>query len=279
MNWMTILLYCFLYAGVLLFLGGCVVRAVRYAREPIHLRWEIHPVPHGRASELKVMIPEILFLKGLWEFNRAMWYVSFPFHFGLYLLVAAAALILFSIPAAGWAILHQAYAAAGVIGLWLALWGALGLLARRLATRELRTYTTAGDVLNLVFFAATFALLLAGHAWRPANSPGPLAILRGAATWDTALKPPALLTAGLMAGGALLAYIPMTHMSHFIAKYFTYHAVRWDARANVPGGTLEKRMAQHLMYRPAWAAPHVQAGGARTWAEIAATNPAQGGRK
>ena len=25
-----------------------------------------------------------------------------------------------------------------------------------------------------------------------------------------------------------LAYIPLTHMSHFVGKYFTYHAVRWD---------------------------------------------------
>jgi len=36
---MTIALYCVLYAGALVFVAGCVVRAVSYARQPIHLRW------------------------------------------------------------------------------------------------------------------------------------------------------------------------------------------------------------------------------------------------
>jgi hypothetical protein len=67
----------------------------------------------------------------------------------------------------------------------------------------------------------------------------------------------------------------MTHMSHFIAKYFTYHSVRWDERANVRGGSIEKRMAGYLMYRPTWSAPHIGAGD-RTWAEIATSNPAKG---
>jgi hypothetical protein len=49
----TLVLYCLLYAGGILFLAGCVVRAARYAREPIHLRWEIYPVPHGRRGELR----------------------------------------------------------------------------------------------------------------------------------------------------------------------------------------------------------------------------------
>src|SRR5271165_5362269 len=86
---MTLTLYCMLYAGVVVFLAGCVVRAVSYARQPIHLRWEIYPVPHGRSGELRIMVPEILFLKGLWEFNRPMWWVSYPFHLGLYLIAAA----------------------------------------------------------------------------------------------------------------------------------------------------------------------------------------------
>ena len=70
---MTVALYCLLAAGALVFLAACLVRLVTYARQPIHLRWEIYPVPHGRLGELKVMLPEIAFLKGLWEFNRPMW--------------------------------------------------------------------------------------------------------------------------------------------------------------------------------------------------------------
>ena len=276
----AILLYWLLYAGGIAFLAGCIVRAVRYSRQPLHLRWEIYPVPHGPSGELKIMVPEILFLKGLWEFNRPMWYVSFPFHFGLYLLAAGVVLLGCAAvaPVALFAALHRTYVVCGTAGALLALAGALGLLARRLAVRELRQYSSLGDFLNLVFFAATVALLLAGQWLRPAGSPGPLAILRGVATFDTTVKLPVVFAAGMAAGAVLLAYIPMTHMAHFIAKYFTYHQVRWDERANVPGGSIEKRMAEYLMYRPTWSAPHVAAGD-RTWAEIATSNPAKGAAK
>ena len=264
---MTILLYCVGYAGAMVFLAGCLARALWYARQPVHLRWEIYPVPHGRPAELKIMLPEILFLKGLWEFNRRMWYVSYPFHLGLYLVGLAVALALAVPPAAG---------VAGAAGLVLVLVGSLGILVRRLSSRELRIYTTSCDLLHLAWFAATSALLLAGSLWRPEGTAGPLAILRGAATFDAALRPPPLLAFGALSGTLLLAYIPMTHMSHFIAKYFTYHAVRWDERA---AAGLRRRMAEYLTYRPDWSAPHVGADGQRTWAEIAAANPAKGGGK
>jgi nitrate reductase gamma subunit len=275
-----ILFYGWLYAGVLVFLAASIVRAVRYSRQPLHLRWEIYPVPHGKSGELKVMVPEILFLKGLWEFNRPMWYVSFPFHFGLYLVAAGTMLLGCSAlaPAAWLTVLHPAYVACGTAGAVLTFFGSLGLLTRRLSVRGLRMYSSPGDYVNLVLFAATVALLLAGEWSRPAGSAGAMAILRGAATFDTALSPPPLLTAGIAVGVGLLAYIPLTHMSHFIAKYFTYHQVRWDERANPVGGSIEKQMAEYLMYRPTWSAPHIGAAG-RTWAEIATTNPPQGAAK
>jgi len=272
-----VVFYCLLYAGGIVFLAGCVVRAVRYSRQPIHLRWEIYPVPHSLSGELKIMVPEILFLKGLWEFNRAMWYVSFPFHFGLYLITAAAALLGSAAvtPIAFYAPLHRAYLVCGTAGALLAFIGSLGLLARRLAIRELRQYSSPGDFLNLAFFAATLALLIGGHWLCPPGAAGPLAILLAVARFDTTVKLPALFATGMAAGALLLAYIPMTHMAHFIAKYFTYHRVRWDERANVAGGSIQKQMAEYLMYRPTWSAPHIAAGD-RTWAEVATSNPTKG---
>jgi nitrate reductase gamma subunit len=273
-------LYCLLYAGGIVFLAGCVVRAVRYARQPMHLRWEIYPVPHGRMGELKIMCPEIVFLKGLWEFNRPMWWVSAPFHWGLYLLAAGVTLLACAAaaPPAWAAFLRPFYAFCGSAGAALGLAGALGLLVRRTFIRELRAYSAPADYFNLLFFAATDALLMAGQWLRPTDSPGAGAILRGAAALDGTVKPPLILAFGMGAAAALAAYIPMTHMAHFIAKYFTYHQVRWDERANTAGGTIERRMAEYLMYRPSWSAPHMGAGG-RTWAEVAASNPAQGTRK
>jgi len=271
-----ILFYGLLYAGAILFGVGSIVRAVGYARQPIHLRWEIYPVPQGKRGQLGVMVPEILFLKGLWEFNRPMWAVSYPFHLGLYLVIFAAAMGVVSLFAA---VLLPLSRAAGILGLLLVLGGSMGLLAKRLSDRKLKIYTTGADIFNLLFFAATSVLLLAGFLLRPAGTPGPLRILRAASTFDTALKPPALLAVGMAAGALLAAYIPMTHMAHFIAKYFTYHDVRWDERSNVAGGTIQKKMAEYLMYRPTWAARHVGANGRRTWVDIATTNPTEGGAK
>jgi len=199
--------------------------------------------------------------------------VSYPFHLGLYLTAAAVALLIGTAlaPVALGSLLHGACVFCGTAGPALGLLGASGLLIRRLSAPELKPYNTAADLFNLVLFMATTILELAGVWTLPAGAPGPLALLRGAATFDTSLQPTALLSAGTVLGVALLAYIPMTHMSHFIAKYFTYHEVRWDERGNV--GVIQRKMAEYLMYRPTWSAKHVGADGQKTWVDIATTNP------
>jgi nitrate reductase gamma subunit len=311
---LVIFLYGVIYVGGLVFLIACAVRAVQYARLPLHLRWELYPVPHEETvrakhggsyfeatdwwekpipfnlvGELKSMLPEMLFQEGLWQFNRIMWFLSFPFHFGLYLLIGSTVLLmasaLFSMRAPLHAsgaiglILHYVYGVGWLAGAALTMAGALGLLIRRLTDKDLRTYTVPGDIFNLLFFIVTLGCLLAGYVLQPQGAPKALALAQGILTFDTKLRFPPLLATGLVLGALLVAYIPMTHMSHFIAKYFTYHAVRWDDRPSLKGSILEKRMAEYLTYRPRWAAPHVGADGARTWADIASANPAGGGRK
>ena len=44
------------------------------------------------------MIPEMLLIKALWENNRSLWYRSFPFHFGLYVLIGWAGLLVVGAP-------------------------------------------------------------------------------------------------------------------------------------------------------------------------------------
>lgn len=311
---MTIFLYGLVCAAMVVAVAATVVRAVGYARMPLHLRWELYPVPHETAAraahggsyfeesnwwtrpahfnlrgELAAMFAEMLFLKALREFNLRLWWRSFPFHFGLYLLIATVGLLVGAavatlvVPevmtgALGRAI-HQIYRATGVAGAILALLGAAGLLHRRWTDADLRGYTTAGDIFNLVAFLVALGLLAAGFAFRPAGAPGALAILVGLLTWDTSIQVPGLLAAGVGLTALLAAYIPFTHMSHFVGKYFTYHAVRWDDAANRRGGTIERALAEYLTYKPSWSARHVTADGTRTWAEIATTNPTQGTKR
>jgi len=311
---MTILLYLTIYASASVFACACLFRAVRYARIPIHLRWELYPVPHEEpervkhggsyfetgdwwkaprrfslAGELRFMIPEMLFLKGLWEFNRKLWYRSFVFHFGLYLLIATlgiavvGALFYLLAPtwmAAGWVGLFQiSCKITGAAGSLLAVVGSLALAHHRLRDPGLRIYTTAGDLLNLAFFSIALLVLSAGYLARGPSAPDLLAFARGLITFDPNLEVPVPFASGLLLAALLVAYVPLTHMSHFIAKFFTYHSIRWDDAPNRRGGKLEAKIAEYLTYRPTWSAAHLAADGRKTWAEVAAHNPAQEGRK
>jgi len=303
---MTAIVFIAVYAGALIFVVGCIRRVVQYARTPVHLRWEIYPVPHeaperaahggsyfeedswwtrpqhfSLSGELTAMVPEMLFLKALWEFNRRLWYASFLFHFGLYLVIGSALLVAItaamSVIAPGAvaiiAGLSALYHGTGWAGAILVLIGAGSLLIRRLTIPELKIYNTGADIANLFFFLATFAVLLGGLALQPEGA-NLRDMVRGLLTFQTATPIGSVFGTGVVMASALAAYIPFTHMSHFIAKYFTYHEVRWDDRINLRGGELEAKLLPYFGYRPTWAAAHMRADGNKTWAEIVAINPA-----
>jgi nitrate reductase gamma subunit len=311
---MTVFLYLTIYTAASVFACACLFRALRYARTPIHLRWELYPIPHEEPErvkhggsyfeasdwwkaprrvsllgEIRFMIPEMLFLKGLWEFNRKLWYRSFAFHFGLYLLIATiglsggGAFLSVLAPhwmAAGWGNRFQIlYGITGAAGSLLAIFGSLALARHRLRDPGLRIYTTAGDLFNLAFFVVALLVLSAGYLSRGPSAPDLLAFAKGLITFDRNLELPVPFAAGLLLAALLVAYVPLTHMSHFIAKFFTYHSIRWDDAPNHRGGRLEARIAEYLTYRPTWSAAHLAADGRKTWAEVAAHNPAQEGRK
>jgi nitrate reductase gamma subunit len=311
---MTAAVSIVILGGALVFIIGSLARAIRYARQPIHLRWELYPVPHEDPrrvqhggsyfedvdwwtrprefhliGELRFMVPEMLFMRGLWDFNRAMWVRSFPFHFGLYLVIGTVKLLvlvlLLDILAPGLLAgtvglaVHWVYTITGIVGVILASLGAILLLIRRLTHEDLKTYTTPGDILNLTWFVVSFGCLLGGFLLRAPDSAGAVAILRAILFLDSGVRIPGLLAVGLILSALLAAYIPFTHMSHFIAKYFTYHAIRWDDRSLRSGDRIEKKLAEYLTYRPTWSARHVGADGAKTWTDVATTNPAEGGKR
>lgn len=303
---MTIAVYVAIYCGALIFAAGCVRRIVQYSRTPLHLRWELYPVPHEeprrvehggsyfeeqgwwrapqtthRAGEWRAMFVEIVFLKSLREFNRRLWVPSFLFHFGMYLVVSAAALAALAgvVTTAGEAALTLLYGWLGLAGALMILCGALLLLMRRLTDAALQNYTRPGDIFNLLFFLATFAFLVAGYLMRGSDAAPLGAVARGVFHFDRTVHIGTAFGVGIVLASALAAYIPFTHMAHFIAKYFTWHAVRWDDRRSERGGAIEGRVAAYLAFKPTWAALHVGADGKRNWAEIATANPSEEVRK
>jgi len=292
------------YAAVLVFVVAVVARLVRIYSLPVHLRWELYPVAHERNAayggsffehldwwrqprpkshlgELKVMVPEILFLAAVREHNRPLWARTFPFHFGLYLCAGLMALLLLGgiLQAAGvtvgasagfvGAAVHWLTVACAYAGTGLCLLGATALLLRRLTDAVLRSHSTPGDLANLVAFAVVTAVALLAFV----VSDRDLALLRGftqgVVTFKSAGAVPPLLGVAIVLASAMVAYVPTTHMSHFFTKWFMYHDIRWNDEVNTVGSKLEKRIQAQLAYKVDWAAPHIQGGGTKTWVDVA----------
>jgi hypothetical protein len=72
----------------------------------------------------------------------------------------------------------------------------------------------------------------------------------------------------------LLAYLPFSFMIHFVAKYFTYHDIRWD---DAPLDTRkEDKLAGQLGQPVTWSAPHVGSGEGKTWIDLVNTEKSDG---
>jgi nitrate reductase gamma subunit len=292
------------YLSVLILAVAVVLRWVKLARMPLHLRWELYPmaldksVPHGGSvyehvdwwqaekktnhlGKLKAMLFEVLLLKGVRDHKRSLWLRSYPFHLGLYLLCAFTALLVGGAVAEAGG-LHFAPHAAGMAG-WLATAtkvvgaagfvllgaGALGLLMRRLCDPVLRENSSGADFLNLVLFLAHAMLGL----WTFALVDGDCLFLRGfvraVVTFQAPGAMPLPVAAEIVLGCALIAYVPLTHMSHFFTKWFMYHHVRWDDEPNRVGSKIEARVRQQLGHKVGWNAPHIRGGGDKTWVDVA----------
>ena len=286
------------YVLLAIFVVAFLVRAVRMWRLPIHLRWELAPVPHEKGkgryggsyleeyewwtksretslvNEVAYMLQEILLLKGVWAHNRRLWWFSFPLHIGLYLLIGAAVLIVLggivaSPGASGPDALHGVIRIVAGAGYILGGVGALGLVVSRLSDARLRTFSTPASLLNLVFLLAVFvsgACALAASGDFAADT---TAYARALLTADLSVDIPGALGVHLALGFLLLAYLPFTRMMHFVAKYFTYHKIRWDDEPLSPGGRIEREVLGLLKQPVTWSGPHLKADGKKNWVDIA----------
>jgi nitrate reductase gamma subunit len=288
------------YVSLVVFTVVSLIRTVGMLRQPVHLRWELAPVAHekgkshyggsyfenfewwteprGRslASEAAYMFQEIVFLKAVWEHHRRLWWFSFPFHLGMYLAMTAgllhfagAVLGLMGWSTADWGWLRTAVVALAGTGFALGAFGTLGLIGCRLFDPRLRAFGTGMGLLNLSLLLAIF--LTGGWALiGQVDFPGRLtAFVQALLTADTSVVITGALAAHLVLFFAFLAYMPLTPMFHFVAKYFTYHRVRWDDEAMTPGSPLEKKVLKLLDQPVTWSGPHLKADGKKNWVDIA----------
>ncbi|MFC1564672.1 respiratory nitrate reductase subunit gamma [candidate division KSB1 bacterium] len=299
-------LYLFTYVSILFFFLLIIGKMIKYSSMPIHLRWELYPVAHegkkaeyggsyyedskfwekerekSKFLEMKEMLEEIVFLKGVFIHNRPLWYFSFPFHFGLYMLIAVLVFIVFgaiaimagtSVAAEGTSLIGMAIyyltIITGYSGVILTVFGSLGLFMKRLTDKNLRLYNSPIEYVNLLFICLVAVSLLFNDVRTDFSINR--SYIAGLFTFDTTLNYPTMYVAHVIISAALFIYLPLTRMTHFVAKYFLYHNVKWDDELNVKGSKLQKRIIEALNYGVSWSAPHMKTG--KTWAEVATNLP------
>jgi nitrate reductase gamma subunit len=289
----------FTYVAVFVFLVGLIWRVTRIARMPVHLRWELAPVPHekGKANyggsyleefewwtkprekslinEGLYMFQEIVFLKGVWEKNRSLWFWSFPLHFGLYLLIGmVVCLILTSL---GVSALGPVAQGLGGVGYVLGAIGAVGLLYRRLFDPKIKPFAALSSYVNLVFLGAVFVsgaiTVFTGEFLTSMTSLGGAFF-----SADTSVAIGAAASAHIAIGMLFLIYMPFTYMMHFATKYFMYHEVRWNDEPIRGNKAMRKEVMEMLGQAPTWAAPHLGADGKKTWVDIATADVSEEGK-
>jgi len=149
--------------------------------------------------------------------------------------------------------------------------GAVGLFIRRRG-RALRDYTAPADLFNLLFFIVAFGVALVTFVGFDRDFSMVGTFVLNLVTFNLAPigsgAAGTLLTLSVVLLALLVAYIPTTHMSHFIGKYFAYHAIRWSDEPNLPGGKQEKQIEELLSRPVTWSAPHINADGKKTWLDV-----------
>ncbi|MBU0995994.1 MAG: respiratory nitrate reductase subunit gamma [Proteobacteria bacterium] len=304
---MSQFVYVVAYLSIIVFFVAVVKKIKNYLDKPIHVRWELYPVAHeggGRdqyggsyledvgwwgkerdvsmIGELKVMIPEILLLKAVWEHNRPLWYATYPFHLGLYLIVGFIGTLLVTSVSGLIGLEHAFYMLPvsaltnllGPAGFILCIAGALGLIYKRMTDPGLKNYSSPGHFFNLMLFIVTMGVATLTWLFVDPSFQLTRQFVSNLISFNIAPIDSSLFMVQVILGVLTLAYIPLTHMSHFFMKYFLYHDIRWGDEPNINTPKTDAKIGIVLNYPVSWSASHIAGHGKETWAEVATFNPA-----
>lgn len=293
------------YFSVLFFLILIFQKAFKLASSPVHLRWELYPVPHEskeRANyggskleevdwwtkvhkknilgELTAMFSEIAFLKGVYEHNKDLWLGSYPFHFGLYFFIINIFLMLIAgiLSILGITINSNAFGFWGFyytilniilwIGSSIGLIGSIRILFSRIVDKNLSLYSTPSHYFNIVIIGLLYLTALIWLITEPKAVEQMILYYSSILSFSTSYNLPFIGVLHTVIALFLFLYIPFTHMTHFFTKFFTYHKVRWEDEPNVKGAKMQKKIEKQLQHTVTWSAPHIGADGRKNWIAI-----------
>lgn len=291
---MGMFLTIFCWVALIAFFGLSIKKAMYYAKQPMHGRQDLYPIPletnermhyggsymeddkwyektrhHNNMGMIIDMLGEMLFIKKLFVHQNSFWWISYSLHLGIYAAFAWTFLLFvgaFLDPAHIFGtVVYFLTTIAGVVAGILMTVGAAGLLIKRLVKKEFKTYTTPQEYFNLIFLLAVSVTGL--FVWMgDMNFEYGRNIARAMMTFSALSdfyggSVPIILVAHIILLGAVMIYIPLTKMSHYVGKFFTFHNVLWDNEPNLPGSKVEaKIMAGAKGPKPTktWGAPHWQ---------------------
>ena len=283
---MLLTLLC--WFAIIFFIAASIRKFMDYAKKPMHGRQDLYPIPaeeperaeYGGSyyedqkwfekprkknvvGELLDMGKEIFFIKRLFVKQRKFWWISYALHLGMYvcivmLVIATAGVIL---PFSGIlaALVSLAVTVCGIIAGVLVCIGGSGLIVKRLTDREFRSYTTPQEFFNLgLLFAGAFSGLVAFASNKFSfNYVSHIidCMIHGKPV--KGLNKPMKINVLIFC--ALLIYIPVSKMSHYVGKFFTFHKVIWDNAPNVPDSKVNETIIAQADIKPTddmkWSAP------------------------
>lgn len=296
----------FSYFSFVFFVLALVFNMKKYAWTPVHLRWELYPVPgeeeHGHggsflervdwwrgkikvnmASELNELFQEMLFIKRLYRSKRRFWVLSFLFHGGIYLILGWFVFIfigglevLLRLPAASllYAAVFYITMALGYAGISAATVGGIGLAVKRYHDSKLRDLSSPVDYFNLLFALAVMVSGIFALAYDPFFNTARafMAYLLSGAGYIFPFSYPLVIYPATVVQLVLLCcfliYVPFSRLTHFLGKYFTYHKVLWNSQPSMQLEKFDSRydLSGNLDMPIPWSAPHIPAG--KKWRDL-----------
>jgi nitrate reductase gamma subunit len=275
-------------------------RTIKYARMPMHLRWDLYPIPReadrkyggsyfeeiewwkkrrrkGLVHDIIFMIKDYATFMQYFQQNRNYWFSLYPVHVGFYLvfllhvlMLVGGIVLIAGIPVAadagtGGQILYYLTLIVGGAGFIIGAIGCIALLIKRITDKDQRMFTPPMYYFNYIFF---FLMFLSGLiAWAFYD----LSFATYRHFWESllslrALEVDAATVVHIVFFSLFLIYMPFTRAMHYITKLFTFFSIRWDDEPNINGATFGPRIGKLLDQRVSWSAPHIQTG--KKWSEV-----------
>jgi nitrate reductase gamma subunit len=284
------------FGAIFIFLVLAIYRVLVIIRQPVHLRWELAPIPHEKGkgkyggsyleeyewwrkprkhsiiAPIVYMLREIFLMRGIWKNNRSLWPYSSSLHAGIYLFILTlllciinAVFVITDVSASVLNVFHHIASITAIAGYIAGTPGSIGLILKRRLDNNYRPFTTRSLYFRLVFLGAVFVSGIWAWSTTPLFAAETSKFVKNLVTLDSGITAAPALATHIIISLLFIIYLPLTDMLHFITKYFTHHAVRWnDAPLDEK---MDKKMLG-LVTRPIrWSAPH--AGSGKSWVETA----------